>query len=61
MSNLPATYVEGFHNEEAVKRMKYRPLGRTGMTVSKLSFGEVHCFVKVSHFRNITGQISVQP
>lgn len=39
MSNLPATYVEGFHDVEAVKRMKYQPLGRTGITVSKLSFG----------------------
>ena len=42
MSNLPASYVEGFHCEEVVKRMKYQPLGRTGMTVSKLSFGKVH-------------------
>ena len=41
MSNLPASYVEGFHEVEAVKRMKYQPLGKTGMTVSKLSFGKV--------------------
>ena len=41
MSNLPATFVDGFHDIEAVKRMKYQPLGRTGITVSKLSFGKV--------------------
>ncbi|CAH3179617.1 unnamed protein product [Porites lobata] len=39
MRALPATYVEGFHDLEAVKKMKYQPLGRTGMDVSKLSFG----------------------
>ncbi|OAD62536.1 D-arabinose 1-dehydrogenase [Eufriesea mexicana] len=36
---LPATYVEGFHDLEAVKKMEYRPLGKTGLMVSKLSFG----------------------
>ena len=41
MRALPATYVEGFHDLEAVKTMKYQPLGRTGMDVSKLSFGKV--------------------
>ena len=41
MRALPATYVEGFHDLEAVKKMKYQPLGRTGMDVSKLSFGKV--------------------
>ena len=41
MKSLPASYVEGFHCEEAVKRMKYQPLGKTEMTVSKLSFGKV--------------------
>ncbi|CAH3024773.1 unnamed protein product [Porites evermanni] len=39
MRALPPTYVEGFHDLEAVKKMKYQPLGRTGMDVSKLSFG----------------------
>ncbi|KAJ7381281.1 hypothetical protein OS493_001399 [Desmophyllum pertusum] len=39
MSNLPASYVEGFHYVESVQKMKYQPLGRTGMAVSKLSFG----------------------
>lgn len=41
MRALPPTYVEGFHDLEAVKKMKYQPLGRTGMDVSKLSFGKV--------------------
>ncbi|KAG9434982.1 L-galactose dehydrogenase isoform X1 [Apis mellifera carnica] len=36
---LPATYVEGFHDLEAVKTMEYRELGKTGLMVSKLSFG----------------------
>lgn len=36
---LPDTFVEGFHNEEHVKLMPYRPLGHTGMRVSALSFG----------------------
>ncbi|XP_043276008.1 L-galactose dehydrogenase-like [Venturia canescens] len=39
MKSLPPTYVEGFHDLEAVKAMEYRPLGKTGMLVSKLSFG----------------------
>ncbi|XP_046592509.1 L-galactose dehydrogenase isoform X1 [Neodiprion lecontei] len=36
---LPPTYVEGFHDLEAVNKMEYRPLGNTGLLVSKLSFG----------------------
>nr|XP_033323562.1 L-galactose dehydrogenase-like isoform X1 [Megalopta genalis] len=36
---LPPTYVEGFHDLEAVQTMEYRPLGKTGLLVSKLSFG----------------------
>nr|XP_034196630.1 L-galactose dehydrogenase-like isoform X1 [Osmia lignaria] len=36
---LPPTYVEGFHDLEAVKTMEYRPLGKTGLLVSKLSLG----------------------
>ncbi|XP_014231901.1 L-galactose dehydrogenase-like isoform X1 [Trichogramma pretiosum] len=39
MSNLPPTYVEGFHDLEAVESMEYRPLGKTGLLVSKLSLG----------------------
>ena len=41
MSSLPASYVEGFHDENAVQRMEYQLLGKTGMAVSKLSFGKV--------------------
>ncbi|KAL7730987.1 hypothetical protein ACLKA6_014214 [Drosophila palustris] len=36
---LPATYVKGFHNEEHVKRMEYRKFGKTGLELSKISFG----------------------
>uniref|UniRef100_A0A0C9QYR5 ARA2_2 protein n=1 Tax=Fopius arisanus TaxID=64838 RepID=A0A0C9QYR5_9HYME len=39
MSNLPATYVEGFHDLEAVRAMEYTSLGKTGLKVSKLSLG----------------------
>jgi L-galactose dehydrogenase len=38
-SALPSTFVEGFHDEEAVRAMTYRKLGDTGMTVSVLSLG----------------------
>ncbi|KAL2740807.1 L-galactose dehydrogenase-like [Vespula squamosa] len=36
---LPPTYVEGFHDLEAVKLMEYKKLGKTDLLVSKLSFG----------------------
>ncbi|KAH8265291.1 hypothetical protein KR038_003420 [Drosophila bunnanda] len=36
---LPATYVRGFHDETKVRRMEYRKLGKTGLEVSKVSFG----------------------
>ncbi len=36
---LPPTYVEGWHDPAAVRRMPYRPLGRDGRLVSLLSFG----------------------
>ncbi|XP_078589374.1 uncharacterized protein LOC144869760 [Branchiostoma floridae x Branchiostoma japonicum] len=36
---LLPTFVEGFHDVEAVGRMKYAVLGNTGLTVSQLSFG----------------------
>lgn len=39
MSTFPPTYVEGFHDAEAVKAMQYKKLGKTGLLVSKLSFG----------------------
>lgn len=37
--SLPPTFVEGFHYEDHVKRMEYRPLGKTHMMVSKISIG----------------------
>ncbi|BFF89926.1 L-galactose dehydrogenase [Drosophila madeirensis] len=36
---LPTTFVKGFHDEEKVRRMEYRKLGKTGLDVSKISFG----------------------
>ncbi|XP_071803334.1 uncharacterized protein [Asterias amurensis] len=36
---LPATYVPGFHNKDAVKRMQYNQLGNTGMEVSVIGLG----------------------
>ncbi|KAJ9573802.1 hypothetical protein L9F63_008839, partial [Diploptera punctata] len=37
--SLPETFVRGFHDEAAVKKMKYNPLGKTGLQVSHLGFG----------------------
>lgn len=37
--DLPPTFVPGFHDPELVKKMKYSPLGDTGMVVSQLSLG----------------------
>lgn len=39
LGTLPPTYVEGWHDEEAVRKMPYRKLGSTGMVVSVLSLG----------------------
>ncbi|KAK3589019.1 hypothetical protein CHS0354_007964 [Potamilus streckersoni] len=36
---FPKMYVEGFHDSEAVAKMKYNILGRTGLETSFLSFG----------------------
>ncbi|KAF5277694.1 hypothetical protein FQR65_LT03674 [Abscondita terminalis] len=36
---LPETYVPGFHNEDQVKKMKYKIFGGTGLMVSQLSIG----------------------
>jgi len=38
-SELPPTYIEGYHDLDAVKQMKYRNLGNTNMIVSQLSYG----------------------
>lgn len=35
----PATFVEGFHDEDVVRKMEYRALGKTGRDVSVLSLG----------------------
>lgn len=39
MAELPPTFVKGFHDEEAVRKMKYKRLGNTDMIVSHLSIG----------------------
>ena len=38
--SLPETYVEGYHNVSSVQKMEYRPLGDTGLLISKLGYGE---------------------
>lgn len=38
-NTFPPTYIEGFHDPKAVKAMEYKELGKTGLFVSKLSFG----------------------
>lgn len=54
---LPPTYVPGFHNPDLVKKMKYSPLGETGMVVSQLSLG-ASSFGAVFHETN--DEVSVQ-
>lgn len=39
MADLPPTFVKGFHDEAAVRKMTYNKLGKTGLMVSKLSLG----------------------
>ncbi|RZF32186.1 hypothetical protein LSTR_LSTR004049 [Laodelphax striatellus] len=36
---LPETFVREFHDEHSVRKMKYIPLGNTGLKLSELSFG----------------------
>jgi len=50
-SGMPKTYIDWFHNEEAVKKMHYRPLGKTGLYVSYLGLG---CAQLGAIFRGIT-------
>ncbi|OWA52576.1 L-galactose dehydrogenase [Hypsibius exemplaris] len=38
-SDLPSTFVSGFHDEASVRRMRYNKLGATGMDVSALAIG----------------------
>jgi len=40
--SLPPTYVKGFHDVEAVQKMRYSSLGKTDMMVSQLSLGASH-------------------
>ena len=40
---LPSTYVEGFHDLEAVKKMQYVKLPNTSMVVSRVGFGGAVC------------------
>lgn len=39
MDQLPATFVQGFHDESSVRKMKYVSFGNTGLMVSKISLG----------------------
>lgn len=50
-TGMPKTYVDWFHNEEGVKKMHYRPLGKTGLNVSYLGLG---CAQLGAIFRGIT-------
>lgn len=36
---LPSTYVDGFHDVDAVKKMPYTPFGKTGMNFSAFGLG----------------------
>ena len=36
---LPDTFVATFHDEEAVRKMRYNVLGNTGLRVSHVAFG----------------------
>lgn len=37
--SLPETFVPGFHDEEAVRKMTYRKYGETGLSISAISLG----------------------
>lgn len=39
MSDLPETFVPGFHDENKVRKMPYATFGKTGLKVSRLSLG----------------------
>lgn len=38
-SGFPPTFIKDFHDEEACRRMEYRPFGSTGLQVSKIALG----------------------
>ena len=50
---LPATFVEGFHDAAVVARMPYRRFGRSGRLVSQLSLG-------ASSFGNVYGTVQAE-
>ncbi|RWS25659.1 L-galactose dehydrogenase-like protein [Leptotrombidium deliense] len=55
MADTPATFLEGFHNLDEIKSLKYKRLGETDLFVPPLTFGGAH----LSHgvmFDNQTGQ-----
>uniref|UniRef100_A0A1A9W454 NADP-dependent oxidoreductase domain-containing protein n=1 Tax=Glossina brevipalpis TaxID=37001 RepID=A0A1A9W454_9MUSC len=37
--SLPATFTDDFHEEDKCNRMQYSTLGKTGLLISKISFG----------------------
>jgi len=39
MTNLPTTFIEGFHNADSVRKITYRQIGQTDIWASSLSFG----------------------
>lgn len=39
MSDLPPTFVSGFHDEQSARRLRYTRLGKTNMVVSNYSLG----------------------
>ena len=50
---LPATFVEGFHDAAVVAQMPYRRFGRSGRLVSQLSLG-------ASSFGNVYGTVQAE-
>jgi len=50
---LPATFVEGFHDRAVVAQMPYRRFGRSGRLVSQLSLG-------ASSFGNVYGTVQAE-
>lgn len=52
-----ATYVDGFHDVETVKKIKYNALGKTGLRVSSLSIGAAtlgNCYGTVAEAEGIS-------
>lgn len=53
-SGLPSHFVPGFHDEAAVRKLDYQPLGETGLLISRLSFGcaQLGCGVTIDEDTN---------